>query len=116
MNWFNDNIYTFNHNIFPSYWVHGYFCFCYCQCTKNLSAKSLTILPDSDIEVTLHQLSININLVCVILNLLSTKNKKKKGTQVPGPLDTKCVVLINWFLINSIELIMDLSVVLIAEI
>lgn len=100
-----------SHNIFPWYSVHGYLIFCSSQCTRNLSAKYLTIFPDNDIVVTRHQLSIKISLVFVNLSLLSKKNKKKNGTQVPGPLDTKCVVFNKWFLINLTELINDFIVV-----
>lgn len=57
-----------------------------------------------------------MSLVVANLNLLRIKNKKKKGTQVPGPFEIKWVVFNKWFLINWIELRVDLRVVNIAVI
>jgi hypothetical protein len=55
----------------------------------NLSTIYLTILPERDKELTLHQLSININLTFINLSFVRMKNMKKNGTQVPGPFEIK---------------------------
>lgn len=55
----------------------------------NLSVRNLAILPDKDIELTLHQLSMKTSLDFVILSLFNIKNIKKKGMQVPGPFEIK---------------------------
>jgi hypothetical protein len=65
------------------------------QWTKNFVAKKRTILPVSDILLTLHQLYINIVIVLVILNNANNLKKTKYGTQLPGPFDIKWVVFNN---------------------